>query len=100
MKESIASTRLYQYVEEKPSEIYHHITEVNGTCEKEGSLMTHIFLSEMKKMKENMSFYDIATILDEKINNVEKWNEDEYYSFWKTYGLTRGVTRLTIPFLF
>ena len=81
----------YEYVElEKfPKRIYHFCTEINGTCEKEGSLVTHILLNHMKE--KDLPFEKMANELSGKINAAHQWNEDKYYSYWLCHGVIESV---------
>ena len=80
----------YEYVKLKRSleEISHFCIKINGTCQ-EGSLMTHILLNEIK---EDLPIYKLAMIINGKMDNIEKWNEDEYCHFlFTSHGNTKTV---------
>ena len=89
-KNPVDDTYEYVELEEHPRNIYHfHIIEINGTCEKTGSLLTHILLNDMEK--KDLPFGDMAEKLTGKIKAFDKCNKGKYYSYWGACATSKSV---------
>lgn len=88
-KKPVGDTYEYVELEEELRNIHYFHVEINGTCEKEGSLLTHILLNDMKK--KDLPFADMARKLCGKIKAFDIWKEGKYYSYWGACGASKSV---------